>query len=252
MSIPRLATALNYIDDDLLVDAVIYLRTKRDLLKTFCVRASIVACACLAVAGVLWTLSTTSFDEPVVSYPLEISPYQTEDIESNTPNIMDIQINEINSNHLAIYSMLPRDLDTFESMTREEVLNYFGITLDLSTILPNMHEVESTRYGFYHFGDGSIYDDFTFRYIGGETQQTVNITLSGSGSYMSIIKEEDKYVLEKSILNDKEILIVHYTNSIGSSTYCAEFIDGDLGVTVKTEDCPVEDLIRTLEYLTQS
>ncbi len=251
MNVPRLATAISFIDDDLLTETITDSPTRGNLFKTFCVRASLVACACLMGAVVL-IITSDPFDGPILSYPVETIPCQTEEIRSDAPNIMDLQINEISPDYFESHSMLPMIIENFESMTRSEVLDHFGISLDLSTIMPNMHEVENVCYGFYHFEDGSIFDQFTFQYEDRISNKVLDVTLSNGGLPISMINEAYKYELQKSVLNGKEMLIAHYTSSMGISTYYAEFSDGELGVMVTTGGCSYEDFVRVLKYLAES
>lgn len=251
MSISRLVTALNFIDDDLLTEAITYSSPRGNQLKTFCARASVAACVCLAVATVLWAIITASSDGVLLLYPIETLPHQTEELQSSMPGIVEIEINEISSDYFSAQGMFAFYPDKFEDMTRDEILDHFGIVLDLSTVLPNMREAEDTRYGLYYLGDGSVFDEFTFEYIDIETCQRIDILFSNGGLHISMINEAYEHGLQKSMLYDKEILIAHYTDIVDISTYYAEFTDGNLGVVVVAKDCSVEDFIRTLEYLAQ-
>lgn len=252
MSIPRLAAAISSIDDDLLTEAITYLPARGDQFKAFCVRVSLVACACLAIAVFLRATKDTSPDGPVLLHPVETIPYQTEEINSSAPNLMDIQINEISPNYFEPQGMFALIGENFEEMTRDEILNYFGVVLDLSSVMPNMRECENTRYGFYHFGDGSIFGQFAFNYVDDKTHQTLSIVLRNGGLPTTMIIEAYHHGLQKSMLCGKEVMVAHYIDLEGNSKYYAEFSDGDLGVMVTAEGCLIEDFVRTLEYLAES
>lgn len=252
MSIPRLAAVISFIDDDLLTEAITYSPARRDLFKTLCFRTSLAACACLVVSVILWAIRTAPSDGPMLSYPIETNPLQIEEIQSDAPNIMDMQINEISPNYFVPEGMLALIGENFEMMDRDEVLNHFGVSFDLSTVLPNMQEIEDTCYGFYHFEDGSIFNQFTFKYVDLEAHQTMDITLRNGGLPISMINEAYKHGMQKSMIYDKEVMIAHYADFAGISTYYAEFSEGDLGVMIRAGGCSIEDFIRTLEYLVQS
>lgn len=252
MNIPRLTTAISFIDDDLLTEAITYSPTRGELFKTFCVRVSLVACACLAIAVLLWATGPAPSDGSVLSYPIDATPRQTEELQSNISDIVDVQINEIDTSYFVSQGMFDPGEESFEEMNRDEILDYFGVSIDLSEIMPNMHEDEDTRYGLYHFGDGSILNQFAFNYIDDETHQTMSIILRNKGMPITMINEAYEHELQKTMLYDKEVMIAHYTDFAGISTYYAEFSNGDLGVMITAGGCPIEDFIRTLEYLTES
>lgn len=260
MNAAQFSSALGKVNDRYIMEAITYERKKkRSWLKWGTTTACIAACICLVVGAALWIIKLSPFDGPVLSFPIATPSDQTEIIQSNNPdteviqsnvpNTKDIQINEISYDYFSLQSIF--FLGGFEEMTRDEVLSHFGISLDLSTVMPNMQEVEDTCYGFYYTGNGDLFYQFTFRYIDVETHQTMNITLRNGGLPITQIKETYKHELQSSELCEREVVIAHYTDRMGISTYYAEFPDRDFGLMITAGDCPVDDFIRTLEYLAQ-
>lgn len=79
----------------------------------------------------------------------------------------------------------------------------------------------------------------------------MNITLRNGGLPVTQIKEAYEHELQRSELCGREVVIAHYTDRMAISTYYAEFPDSDFGLMITAGDCPVDDFIRTLEYLAQ-
>ena len=157
-------------------------------------------------------------------------------------------------------------------MTREEVLAYFDMELDLTGILPDyMYEDSEQEYGFeeYLYDDGSneIVPECGFSYISDEGGRGVWWELAKQFLYVEFreygipfpnvyaeIPEECRAgEIEMSRIQGQDVRIVRCTVKRESveygEYYVADFMSGDLGVAITARGMDWETVQKTIEYL---
>lgn len=138
--------------------------------------------------------------------------------------------------------------DYFKEMTRNDILDYFGMELDISSIYSDFSEEDDARYGIYEFPDGSTYDRQTFHYQN-KDGQVIKIIMQKSKLPMNLLKEMYAQEMGKSKVAGCDVTVLHYISSNGVDTYYAEFVVNDVGVAIKTEGIAIEDFTSILTYV---
>lgn len=160
----------------------------------------------------------------------------------------------------------------FHEMTREDVLNYFGMELDLADFLPELHEDPDAKYGFYEYqlagSSTGIEPRCHFYYHGDETYPgyfdawTQEITVGFEEGSLSYYSSVDYYLSEElsnnwepevSVVQGQKVRIVHVTvkreEVVYAQYYFADFLNRNLGVTIEALRMEEEDIKKVIEYL---
>lgn len=162
-----------------------------------------------------------------------------------------IVINEVETMNIEkIFSsnMVNLSEDNYKEMSREEIIEYFGIELDISNILPDYHEDSDSRYGFYGFPDGSILDQQSFIYMT-DKEQKLTITIRKNRLPINALVETYRFDMESSRILDSDVMVIHYIDINGIDIYYAEMIANNLGVTITAKGMELEELSLVLNYI---
>lgn len=171
-----------------------------------------------------------------------------EENETHIVNVNDIEAAD--TIKLFTNSMFDSGEDNFKEMSKEDVLTYFGLELDISSILSNMSENTDEKYGFYEFADGSIFAQQSFLYQSNEGQ-ILKIIIQKDKLPVFPLSEAYGHEMETSKLFMQDLLIAHYINLDGKDTYYAEMLNDNLGTVIISEDLALDDFLLVIEYLIQ-
>lgn len=197
-------------------------------------------------------LPTSQLMDEVIS--LQESSVAKEDVlDESVEETQDMYINEIEITEAAQLfksNMFCLSVENFNKMTRDETLQYFGVNLDISSVLPNFQEDSDSQYGIFKFPDGSVFDQQTFIYRG-EQEQTLRITMRKDMLPASSLVEAYAQELVESKVMGQDVIVARYINKNGSEAYYAESVLDNLGVMVTTEDMTLDDFTAVLVYFIQ-
>lgn len=176
--------------------------------------------------------------------------YNFPDENKSSNNVIVNEIDGTDNDLLFVYTSFNLKEESFKEMTRDDVLDYFGITLDISDILPDLQEDPDSHYGFYSFGDGSLFEEESFVYQS-DRGQIVTIILYKKKVPISSIMESYTQEMEISEIAGHDVIILHLQNHNDVDTYYAKFAMDDLGVIVIAKNMALNDFIILLEYAVQ-
>lgn len=170
---------------------------------------------------------------------------QTDEASHMLQSEPNIYINEIDTEPLLSGSMPDLGEENFQEMTREEVLNYFGVELAMEIVLPDMTEVGEGRYGFYQFADGSVLDQQAFSFQSAE--ETLHIVMRGEKLPIHSLGNSSEFDISE--IFGHEALLIHFTDASGKDIYYAESITDKVGMTIHYRGNSEEDFVKIVEYL---
>lgn len=170
------------------------------------------------------------------------------DSEANIISINEIETEDILN--LFAKNMFDPGEENFKEMSQEDVLEYFGIELDINSVLSNMYESPEQRYGFYEFPYGGIFAQQSFTYQSDEGQ-ILKIIIRKNGLPIYAFTEAYLHEMETSTMYKQDIIIAHYINLDGADTYHAEMVNENMGTVIITEDLALDDFMSVIEYLVQ-
>ena len=188
---------------------------------------------------------------------------QGEGAASTAPEADDANNNETTSNPTAEQPNSPvNELETapnagvtngialmtedFVSMSYEEVLKYFSVTLPVSEVLPAFHPAvpaDDQGYGVFKRSDGTAYSDInSFLFTNADKTQNIGITLAKVNRHVCDIQPD--YLKSENIvftkINGRDYAVFHYRDEQGRDCYHIQFrkdgIDYYIGSTNTTQE----------------
>ena len=240
--------AVGELDDDILEDAERLLRApaKRPV-PVWLKWGSLAACAALAVCAV-WSATRTPVGHLAIG-PVAPDP----EVAQNTSNIDRPAVEpeelkrlpvELDWNVLteappqetaALFALMTED---FVPMSREELLDYYGVTLPIEALFPDLSAVGPEEWdgfgrGIYRTGERGVYFDantFAFALDAGEVG--VYVTLDKAFHLPVSPWELPGDELRFTEINGWELALFLYPNEAGGQVFCTEFTQNGVNYRV--------------------
>lgn len=210
---------------------------------------SLAACAAIVLAvsfATLWKqLPEQTVPQPEVNPPIITTPNNQLD---NTEQVISLNINEISSPDTVINNIALMG-DDYTSMSYEELLTYFDVSLPITETLPYL-TLQSKEFGIYQSENRNIYfDGNSVVFENSDGTQNISIALSKvfkhTYDHFDLSGEELKF----ADINGREVAVFHYTNDNEADCYYAEFLQDDIAFLVGSENISVEDYAKCLQAL---
>lgn len=268
----KLFEAVGELDDDLLADAEEFLNAPKTPKPRLWVKWGGLA-ACLAVAAcALWVMSpgeAPGQDAPP-SANLQQNAVPPSEIVRSTPNVDRptvepetvtrpiIQMNfnqmdgELERDAAAMFALLGED---FVPMTREELLDYYGVTLPVEEILPSLSAVgpeegDGFGRGIYRRENGDTYfDTNTFSFESGDGVLGVYVTLDKAFHMPAASWELPGDGLKFTAINGWELALFRYPDEEGNQYFYTEFLQNGVGYRVCGKNRCEQEFAAVLEAL---
>lgn len=263
--------ALGEVDDDILEDAEVFLHTSAKRLTPAWMKwGSLAACATLAVCAI-WVagrpINTTDpriSEEPSVS--LSAAPSQevgeptvdtpVEASEPLTRPAVEMHFNELAEapvqNNVSLFALMMED---FVPMTREELLNYYGVTLPVEELFPHLSAVgpevgDGFGRGIYRRDDGEPYFDCnTFSFASADGVLGVSISLDKAFHLPASIWELPGNELHFTVVNGWELALFRYPDEEGNKYFYTEFCQNGVNYRVTGKGMCEQEYAVVLESL---
>lgn len=241
----ELFQAAGELDDDLLLDAEEFLKgPKKPKSRPWVKWGGLAACAALAACA-LWVMSPGEGQRPqdatpppeIVRTP-NVDPPVIESEPVNKP-FVSMYFNQLTGepeqSTTAMFALMGED---FVPMPREELLDYFGVTLPVEEVLPayfavGPEEGDGFGRGIYRSESRDTYFDtntFSFEHTGGVIG--VYVTLDKAFHMAAAPWELPGDLLEFTTINGWELALFRYPDEEGNQYFYTEFLQNDVGYRV--------------------
>lgn len=263
--------AIGEADDDILEDAEAFLHTPAERLApakrpapAWVKWGSLAACAALAVCAV-WALRSAG--EP--GQLPDVTPPPPETVQS-TPNVdrpavepekitqpvVEMNFNELDKEpDMGVTSLFALMSEDFVPMTREELLDYYGVSLPVEELLPNLSAVgpeegDGFGRGIYRRGDvGAYFDTNTFSFESAGGVLGVNVTLDKAFHLPSSPWELPGDALRFTSVNGWELALFRYPDEAGDQIFYTEFRQNGVNYCVTGKNLAEGEFAALLEAL---
>lgn len=262
--------AIGEMDDDILEDAEAFLRAgpEKRRAPAWVRWGSLAACAALAVCAV-WALrsagepgqlpdvtppppetvqSTPNVDRPAVE--------PAENPEELTRPVVEMNFNELDKEpDMGFTSLFALMTEDFVPMTREELLDYYGVSLPVEELLPNLSAVgpeegDGFGRGIYRRGDvGAYFDTNTFSFESAGGVLGVNVTLDKAFHLPSSPWELPGDELCFTVVNGWELALFRYPDEEGNQIIYTEFRQNGVDYCVTGKNLAEGEYAALLEAL---
>lgn len=259
----RLFEAVGELDDNLLLDAEEFLNSPKKQKPRPWVRwGGLAACAAVAVCA-LWIMSPGEApgQRPQDAPPPETVQTPNVDRPAVEPEAATRPIVQMNFNQLgkepergatAMFNLSGED---FVPMTREELLDYFGVSLPVEEVLPayfavGPEEGDGFGRGIYRSESRDTYFDtntFSFELSGGMVG--VYVTLDRAFHMAASPWELPADLLEFTTINGRELALFRYPDEEGNQYFYTEFLQNDVGYRVCGKNMCEQEYAAVLEAL---
>ena len=230
--------AIGEADDDILEDAEAFLSRERKHAPVWVKWGSLAACAAVAVCAA-WALRSAG--EP--GQLPDVTPPPPETAQS-TPNkdrsavepgpeelarpAVELRFNELIEEPLTVYSTFPLMVEDFVPMTRQELLDYYGVTLPVEELFPLLSNLEpegtGSDWGIYRREGGNIYwDGNIFSFTSADGVLAVDIALDKEFHLPSSPWELPGDALRFTVVNGWELALFRYPDEAGNQMFSTEF-----------------------------
>lgn len=263
--------AIGEMDDDILEDAEAFLHTPAERLAPAKRRApawvkwgGLAACAALAVCAA-WALRsagepgqlpdvTPPPPETAQSTPNEDRP--AVEPEEITQPVVEMNFNELDKEpDMGVTSLFALMMEDFVPMTREELLDYYGVSLPVEELLPNLSAVgpeegDGFGRGIYRRGDvGAYFDTNTFSFESAGGVLGVNVTLDKAFHLPSSPWELPGDELCFTVVNGWELALFRYPDEEGNQIIYTEFRQNGVDYCVTGKNLAEGEYAALLEAL---
>lgn len=267
----ELFEAAGQVDNDLLEDAEEFLQrsgTRRP--RPWVKWGAMAACLTVAVCA-LWAIGlrepagpaeTAAMSDPKASeelLPTETQPADSvppEEPEQITRPVVQVNLNQLDgAPEAGTYSAwLDLSEENFVPMTREELLDYYGVTLPVGEVLPDLTAVgpkEDSGYGrgIYHNESGVYLDTNTFSFESADGVRGVYVKLEMARSLSSYVLELSKDMLAFTTINGWELALFQYSNWEGDNCQYVEFRQNGVTYYVRGKNLDNQEFAAVLEAL---
>ena len=233
------------------------------------------ACAALAVCAVWFAAGMTAGTaDPLGSEsllpPASQSAAPSQEVTTGAVNVdrpavepeeltrpaVELRFNELDKEpDMGVTSLFALMLEDFVPMTREELLDYYGVSLPVEELLPNLSAVgpeegDGFGRGIYRRGDVGAYFDtntFSFKSTGGVCG--VNVTLDKAFHLPSSPWELPGDELRFTSVNGWELALFRYPDEAGDQIFCTEFRQNGVNYRVTGKNLAEEEFSALLEAL---
>lgn len=274
--------AVGEADDDILEDAEAFLSSTAAVRKhhrPWMKWGSLAACAALAVCAVWFTAGTPEGTAdpraedllPPASQSAAPTPEVTagaenvdrpavEPAEETARSFVKLRVNKLAEEPHTVYSMYPLMAD-FVPMTRQELLDYYGVTLPVEELFPQLSAEEpegaGSGGGIYRREGGDIdrengdiyWDSNTFSFTSAGGVKAVNIDLDKefhlSGSRWELPGNELRF----TAINGWELALFCYVDEEGNLYYYTEFRQNGVNYCVTGKNLAEGEFAALLEAL---
>lgn len=272
----ELFQAVGELDNDILQDAEEFLcRTSGKRHAPVWVKwGSLAACAALAVCAA-WFITGTpvgtadprTSEELLPSVSQSAAPSQevtrgaanvdrpaVESAEETARSLVKLNPNKLTEAPQTVHSMFALMTEDFVPMTREELLDYYGVSLPVEELLPQLSAVGPEEGGFdrgiYRRESGDIYfDGNTFSFTSTDGVQTVNIALDKVFHMPAGPWELMGDELRFTVVNGWELALFHYVDRDGNGYWYTEFRQNGVGFRVTGKNTGELEYTALLEAL---
>lgn len=274
--------AIGEADDDILEDAEAFLHTPAERLApakrpapAWVKWGSLAACAALAVCAA-WFAAGTPVDTadplaseaPSASLPVTSAPEVTAGAanvdrpavepgpEELTRPAVELRFNElVREPDMGVTSLFALMTEDFVPMTREELLDYYGVSLPVEELLPNLSAVgpeegDGFGRGIYRREDvGAYFDTNTFSFESAGGVLGVNVTLDKAFHLPSSPWELPGDALRFTSVNGWELALFRYPDEEGNQIIYTEFRQNGVNFRVTGKNLAEGEFAALLEAL---
>lgn len=261
--------AVGETDDDILEDAEAFLHApakRRAPAKcpapAWVKWGSLAACAALALTGVFFfrrpncTLPVASASVPPAVQTDSATDRPAVEPEKITQPLVEMNFNELDKEpDMGVTSLFALMLEDFVPMTREELLDYYGVSLPVEELLPNLSAVgpeegDGFGRGIYRRGDvGAYFDTNTFSFKSADGMLGVNVTLDKAFHLPSSPWELPGDELRFTSVNGWELALFRYPDEAGNQIFCTEFRQNGVNYRVTGKNLAEGEFSALLETL---
>lgn len=256
--------AIGEADDDILEDAEAFLSRERKHAPVWVKWGSLAACAAVAVCAA-WALRSAG--EP--GQLPDVTPPPPETAQS-TPNkdrpavepgpeelarpAVELRFNELIEEPLTVYSTFPLMVEDFVPMTRQELLDYYGVTLPVEELFPLLSNLEpegtGSDWGIYRREGGNIYwDGNIFSFTSADGVLAVDIALDKEFHLPSSPWELPGDALRFTVVNGWELALFRYPDEAGNQIFYTEFRQNGVNYRVTGKNLAEGEFAALLEAL---
>jgi|GEM_PF-5742133 len=185
------------------------------------------------------------------------APEQSGNTEGNTPSqakpSSSLQINELSVVPSFSASTIALKVDDFVSMTDDQLLKYYGISLPIEQTLSNLKKQaqdSNVRSGIYKSDSRGVYFDtnaFLFANLG--RSQEIKIVLAKNHLPYTDINNAYGRELKESTIGGIGMILAHYSDSANNSVHYAQFIHSGVGYDVFATNITQDDFAKVLTAL---
>lgn len=247
MNSETLLNAIGKIDDELIAGAVKKTHNRRRWIKW----GALAACAVLALAVTLAfprnRSSAQTESQPRAS--IYLAAPSTESTATIAPEVS-LKLNEIEAPE-AMYAQIALLSQDFVAMTHDELLTYYGITLPVTEVLPNLTCLAASEgYGIYESANrGVYYDSNCFVFSDSTGTQRISVTLAKAFKHTYDFFDLTAEELQFTEVNGRALAVFHYRAEDGCDCYYTEFLQNDVAISVASEHITQEAFAACLQAL---
>lgn len=210
---------------------------------------SLAACAAIVLAvsfATLWkqfpwqTVPQPNYNPPIIT--------NSDEQSDNTEQVISLNINEIAIPD-AIISNINLSCDEFTTISYEELLTYFDVSLPITETLPYL-TLRSKDLGIFQSENRDVYyDENSVAFQNSDGTQSINISLSKVFKHSYDIFDLSDAELKFTDINGRELAVFHYKNENGAECYYAELLQDDVAFIISSENVSAEDYAKCLQAL---
>ncbi len=245
MNAKKFSEAMSEVNDKYYEEAANYQCKKHRWIKY----TSLAACAAIVLVAsftTLWKqLPEQTTPQPDVNSPIITRP---DNHSHNTEQVISLSINEINTPNVVI-SNIGLMGDDYTSMSYEDLLTYFDVTLPVTETLFYL-TLQSNDFGIYQSKDRSIYfDGNTVVFESSDGTRSISIVLSKVFKHTYDLFDLNDEELKFTDINGRELAVFHYKNDNGADCYYTEVLQDDVAFMISSENISAEDYAKCLQAL---
>lgn len=262
----ELFRAIGELDDDILEDAEEFLTQTpgRARPSAWVKWGSLAACAAVAVCA-SWFAARTPVAQtaiqpvtptPAVSTGDSAADRPAVDPEELTRPVVQMNFNELDGaptqDTAALFNLISED---FVPMTRSELLDYYGVTLPIEALFPDLsatgpEEGDGFGRGIYRRGErGAYFDTNTFAFESGDGGLGVYVTLDKAFHMLLSPWELPGDGLRFTEINGWELALFYYVDEDGNGCYYTEFTQNGVNYRVIAKNRCEQEYAAVLEAL---
>ena len=140
-------------------------------------------------------------------------------------------------------------LGEFTPMTKQEVLDYFGINTDFDALISNLHLQEmTTQHGFHSKLDGTLIPKDSFAYHNEEEKTSVIISIQDKSVPKYRLFELTENSIHSSTIAGSPVIILGWHDE-KLQAYCCEFDLGNTFCFVETRNLSLNEVVEIVKLL---